>query len=225
VNSQRNVAQARDDGSGLAVLRREFDDFLEYLPDALVEIDLATMRVVRLNRMATIITGYGAADVEDGMDARKLVIDGDAARLAEMSAQLIQRSIIDGVPYQRTGRQDLIEVTMVRKNDSRFVAELQGSFVLDDRGQPSGVRGIFRDISERKAQDEARQRLIGDLQAALLEVRTLGGLLPICAWCHRVRDDEGAWHRFEQYIRLNSGAEVTHGMCPDCARTVAEDGS
>ena len=51
------------------------------------------MRVVQLNRMARIITGYGAADLPSGMDARRLVIDADATRLAE-SAQLIQRSII-----------------------------------------------------------------------------------------------------------------------------------
>jgi hypothetical protein len=52
--------------------------------------------------------------------------------------------------------------------------------------------------------------------AALEEVRVLRGLVPICAWCKRIRDDRGYWNRLEQYIAEHSEAEFTHGICPDC---------
>jgi hypothetical protein len=61
-------------------------------------------------------------------------------------------------------------------------------------------------------------KLNADLQAALAEVRQLSGLLPICAWCKRIRDDEGNWQQIETYITVHSEADFTHGICPDCAR-------
>ena len=54
------------------------------------------------------------------------------------------------------------------------------------------------------------------LTSALEEVKTLKGILPICAYCHKIRNDEGAWNQLEHYIRENSDAEFSHGICPDC---------
>ena len=54
------------------------------------------------------------------------------------------------------------------------------------------------------------------VQKALADVQTLSGLLPICAWCKKVRDDDGYWTRIESYISERSKAEFTHGICPDC---------
>ena len=56
------------------------------------------------------------------------------------------------------------------------------------------------------------------LQAALAEVRTLQGLLPICAHCKRVRTDSGSWQQIETYVRQRTEAEFSHGICPDGAR-------
>lgn len=64
-----------------------------------------------------------------------------------------------------------------------------------------------------------RDALVMDLQRALAEVRTLQGLLPICAWCKRIRDEEhGAkWVPVEWYVAQKTDAEFTHGICPECA--------
>jgi GAF domain-containing protein len=51
---------------------------------------------------------------------------------------------------------------------------------------------------------------------ALEKVKTLHGLLPICAWCKRIRDDKGYWSQVEAYIHAHTGADFTHGICPDC---------
>jgi PleD family two-component response regulator len=56
------------------------------------------------------------------------------------------------------------------------------------------------------------------LQDALDRVRTLSGLLPICANCKKVKDDQGYWHQVEVYVQEHSDAEFSHGLCPDCLR-------
>jgi len=55
---------------------------------------------------------------------------------------------------------------------------------------------------------------------ALEQVRTLTGLLPICAWCKKIQNEAGQWQQLEQYISQRSSAEFTHGLCPQCARRV-----
>ena len=71
---------------------------------------------------------------------------------------------------------------------------------------------------ERKRAEEERGRLISELQESLAKVRTLSGLLPICANCKKIRDDKGYWNQIEIYIRDRSQAEFTHGICPECAQ-------
>jgi len=67
--------------------------------------------------------------------------------------------------------------------------------------------------------DREREELIQQLQQALSQVKTLTGLLPICAWCKNVRDDQGYWLRVEEYIQDHSDAKFSHGLCPECAHT------
>jgi len=56
----------------------------------------------------------------------------------------------------------------------------------------------------------------GELRSALEEIRTLRGTLPICAKCKSIRDDAGYWNRIEKYLQEHSGADFTHGLCPEC---------
>jgi AmiR/NasT family two-component response regulator len=57
-----------------------------------------------------------------------------------------------------------------------------------------------------------------ELQAALAQIKTLRGLLPICASCKKIRDDEGYWQDVAVYVRDHTEAEFSHGLCPDCAK-------
>jgi len=61
-----------------------------------------------------------------------------------------------------------------------------------------------------------RENLIGELQDALASIKTLRGLLPICAGCKRIRDDKGYWNQIEVYVRDHSDADFSHGFCPEC---------
>ena len=61
------------------------------------------------------------------------------------------------------------------------------------------------------------QATVSQLQEALANVKTLTGLIPICASCKKIRDDEGYWTQVEVYVASRSSADFTHGICPDCA--------
>ena len=77
---------------------------------------------------------------------------------------------------------------------------------------------LEEDISKRKQVEEEREKLISELQEALAKVKTLTGLLPICASCKKIRDDKGYWNQIEAYIRDHSEAEFSHGICPECMK-------
>lgn len=84
------------------------------------------------------------------------------------------------------------------------------------------IYGVARDITARKQADQERERLVGELQAALGEVRTLQNFLPMCAYCKRIRDDENYWHGVEAYISKHTRTSFSHGICPDCLAKVEE---
>ncbi len=71
---------------------------------------------------------------------------------------------------------------------------------------------------------DANEKLVAELREALQGVRTLSGLLPICAWCHKIRDDAGYWRQLEAYLSQHTEAQFSHGLCPECyAKQGGED--
>ncbi|MFB3830176.1 MAG: MASE3 domain-containing protein [Bryobacteraceae bacterium] len=105
-----------------------------------------------------------------------------------------------------------------RNSTGKWIA---GSYAgVIEKGALVRFWGVQHDITERVRAAEERERLIAELQHALAEVKTLGGLLPICASCKKIRDDHGYWTQVESYIQAHSGVSFTHGICPDCARAL-----
>jgi DNA-binding NarL/FixJ family response regulator len=84
------------------------------------------------------------------------------------------------------------------------------------------VTRAIRYAIERHQILEERKQLI---QEALATVKTLRGLLPICAACKKIRDDNGYWNQLEAYIEAHSDAEFTHGLCPACRRRAFPESS
>lgn len=84
------------------------------------------------------------------------------------------------------------------------------------KGMEEEHRRLMMEIEERKRGEAERESLIQELQGALAEVRALSGLLPICSHCHRIRDDQGYWNRLEKFFQDRSGAQFSHGICPQC---------
>ncbi len=80
------------------------------------------------------------------------------------------------------------------------------SYQKTTQQQQTEIETQHQELSEKNAH----------LEKALSEVKTLSGLLPICASCKKIRDDKGHWENLEWYIKERSQAEFTHGICPDC---------
>ena len=80
------------------------------------------------------------------------------------------------------------------------------------------VWAISKDITNFINIQIENEKLIEQLKNALNEIKTLRGILPICAHCKKIRDDQGLWTQIEAYIRDHSEAEFTHGICPKCLK-------
>jgi PAS domain S-box-containing protein len=80
------------------------------------------------------------------------------------------------------------------------------------------LRIYATDITETKRLEEEREKLIDELQDALAQIKTLQGILPICMFCKKIRDDKNYWHRLEAYISDHSETQFSHGVCPECAK-------
>ncbi|MCX6914433.1 MAG: PAS domain-containing protein [Verrucomicrobia bacterium] len=77
-------------------------------------------------------------------------------------------------------------------------------------------RAAVLDVTDRHRAEAERERLIQELQVALAQAKLLSGLLPICAYCKKIRDDQGYWKQIESYIAGHSEAKFSHGICPEC---------
>ncbi|TKJ39930.1 hypothetical protein CEE37_09335 [candidate division LCP-89 bacterium B3_LCP] len=105
-----------------------------------------------------------------------------------------------------------------RQNGEDFHAEvLLTAFQCGDKRL---LQASVRDITERKNAEKERENLITELQEALQRIKTLRGLIPICAKCKKIRDDQGFWNQVESYIEEHSSAEFSHGICPDCMKVL-----
>ncbi|OPY83851.1 MAG: sensory histidine kinase AtoS [Smithella sp. PtaU1.Bin162] len=90
--------------------------------------------------------------------------------------------------------------------------------IIDENGNVIGLTLFLTDVTDRRLAEAEREKIIAELQQALSQVKTLSGLLPICASCKKIRDDKGYWHQVELYVRDRTKAEFSHGICPDCAQ-------
>jgi PAS domain S-box-containing protein len=139
--------------------------------------------------------------------------------------------------HERTGMEEMLwaiatgadwrgERHDYRKDGSRIWVEGRASRITDAAGRVVGILGLANDISDRKRSEADRELLIGQLQEALSAVKTLRGLVPLCAWCKQVRNDRGSWRQLEAYLQENLDVSVTHGICPACAEQfVTEESS
>jgi PAS domain S-box-containing protein len=129
---------------------------------------------------------------------------------------LVSKTYADGLV-------NTIEKEGVLKDGIRINFIANSSPVRDMEGNVVSVVVIFHDISERKTAEKEREKLITELKESLVKVKTLSGLLPICASCKKIRDDKGYWHKVEEYIHDHSEVEFTHGLCPDCSKKLYPD--
>lgn len=135
-------------------------------------------------------------------EAARALLDADVHRLSQAFGFPSLESIPDRWRSEVHFRHHWLDVRM--------------SPVNDRWGRLAGRIVVARDITLQKQMQSERERLIGELQAAIKTVTKLEGLLPLCSSCHKVRDDGGYWAQIESYLSTRTGVEFTHGICPDC---------
>jgi PAS domain S-box-containing protein len=181
---------------------------LRSIGDAVVATD-AQGRITFMNPGAEALTGEKAGDAA-GRDLDGVFLTDDPA--TSQPVQNLALAVIhsgEAVVAQR-------DQTFIAKDGTRRPIDGTCAPIRNEHGQVVGAILVLRDVSERKKHEAERERLILQLQEALASVKTLHGLLPICAWCKQIRNDDGYWQGVEDYIQAHSNAEFTHGICPEC---------
>lgn len=174
---------------------------------------------------------------ENGMDAMMFTApDGKILDANPAACRMFERTREEIAAAGRAGLMDCTDPRMnellmqrehtgiahgelnARRKDGRLFPVEVSSVVFHDEQGSSRTCVIIRDISERKSAETEQNRLIHELQDALARVKSLSGLLPICASCKKIRDEQGQWHHLEIYIRSHTEADFSHGICPECRR-------
>jgi PAS domain S-box-containing protein len=109
-----------------------------------------------------------------------------------------------------TGAPQGCELRLLKKDGARLWARLEAT-VVQNAGDAAMCRLMASDITGRKRAEEA-------LQKAFDEIKTLRGIVPICASCKMIRDDKGYWNHVETYVSDHTEAQFSHGICPECKK-------
>jgi hypothetical protein len=83
------------------------------------------------------------------------------------------------------------------------------------------LKRLGKSLSARDRAEHEKDSALQELKAALANIRTLEGLLPICLSCKKIQDQRGNWQPFEYYVRAHSEAKVTHKICPACSKAIS----
>ncbi len=156
---------------------------------------------------------YVSPSVENlrGYTPQEVLKQSPAEALRPESLEKVRAALSETIPLAQKGKMHYnvkaisYELEQPCKDGSTVWTEALVKAVFDNQGSFTGFQGVSRNISERKAAEAERERLISQLQAALGKVKQMEGILPICSFCKRIRDENDNWHVLENYIR---------DMCP-----------
>jgi PAS domain S-box-containing protein len=195
---------------------RLLDATLRSIADAVIATD-AQGRITFMNAVAEALTGHDANDaVGRELDAVFLTADSLSNQSIQNPALAVIQSGEPTAPQR--------DQTLLTREGTRRPIDGTCAPIRDEAGQTVGSILVFRDVSERKQNEIEREKLVAELREALSNLKTLRGLLPICAWCKQIRDDDGYWQGVEDYIQSHTDAQFTHGICPECFEKLASKG-
>lgn len=166
--------------------------------------------------------GHEVLATENGMDAWDVLQRPDAPRLVIldwMMPGMAGPEVVRRVRGLQTDRPPYIIMLTSKGEKADIIAGLEAG-ANDYLAKPFNADELRARIEVGKRMVELQATLadkVNELQKALNEVRTLRGLIPICAKCKKIRDDKGFWQQVEVYVHNHTEANFTHGFCPECA--------
>jgi PAS domain S-box-containing protein len=164
----------------------------------------------RCNPALERMLGYGPGEL-DGQPSKRISHPDEYLRLKDDA----RRIMVGSGPENGV----VVERRFVRKDGSTVWGRFTTTLLRDAEGNPQSGLGIIEDITIQKATEQERENLLHQVREAMANMKTLSGLVPICSSCKKIRDDRGEWTPVEEYVTAHTGAEFTHGLCPDCLRT------
>jgi PAS domain S-box-containing protein len=215
--SLSDITERKQADLALIAAKQEMESIVKTVPDIIYRLDPHG----RITFVSDSVKRYGYQPEElIGTKVMKLVYPEDKAKTFHR------------IKERRTGLRSTksFETRLTTKNQTAvsfevFIISAEGLYSSAKSGLGTflGTQGIARDITARKQAEEEREKLHSKLQEAFDNIKTLKGLLPICANCKKIRDDKGYWNQIEAYIRERSDAEFSHSICPDCAKDLYSD--
>jgi len=179
--------------------------------------------------IGSLLTGFGYQVSELVRTGREAVALADKLRPDLILMDISLEGDMDGIQAANeitAGGYDIPIVYLTANADDHTFKRAKISEPFGYLPKPFEARLLHStiEIAIYKSQAEKeRKKLIAELRAALAKVKLLSGMLPICAACKKIRDDQGYWNQIESFIREHSEAEFSHGICPDCAQRLYPD--
>ncbi|MBU0946727.1 MAG: PAS domain S-box protein [Proteobacteria bacterium] len=172
-------------------------------------------RIIYANKATEKILGYSLSELIN-TQATGIIHPDDCERIKN---DMLSVSAENQLPAR--------DIRLLKKDGSYLDVEVRG-FVVDF-SEKKYVGAILRDISSRKriekelesyqnSLEELVEERTEKLNKALEEVKVLKGILPICSFCKKIRDDQGGWNQIEEYIKERSEADFSHSVCPECVK-------
>lgn len=190
------------------VLEESIEDLYERAPCGYVST-LLDGRIIRANATFAEWTGYDRSDLASGRKIQDLLTPG---------SRIFHETHLDGL-LRVSGEVREIAAEIERADGSRLPVLFNA--VSRDVEGPGGTTPLVRytllDASERRSYERELLDAKREAEAALARVRQLETLLPVCAWCHKIRSEGGDWKDLEEYLQA-TGTQVTHGICDACAK-------
>lgn len=202
----RDITEQKKAEEAILQSKTEWEQTFDAVPDLIMILD-KDYKIIRANK-AMIERAGGIPEKTIGQTCYSLIHD--------------KKEPSDTCPHRKLlidGQEHCTEI---------FEQRLGGDFIVTVsplliNNKERGSVHVARDITDRKLLEKEREKLITDLQRALDEVKTLHGLLPICASCKKIRGDNGYWNQIENYISEHSHVQFSHGICPDCIKKLYPD--
>jgi len=183
--------------------RKKFEAVFRSNPEPTVYLNNEN-RVLDINPRFIELFGFELKEIQ-GKNINDVLVPDDHKK----EALDLDSHSIEGYVYYDTIRS--------KKDGTRVDVSVSAAPIMLD-GDNLGVVVHYKNISDKKKIEANQKKLIQDLQAALEEVKTLSGLIPICAHCKKIRDDKGYWTSVEQYISSHTDIDFSHAICPDCIK-------
>lgn len=194
-----------DDNEELRVTLRSILDMLDYTVIGEAENGVQAITLAQRLKPDIIIMDVSMPGMDGITAARKIQ--------AIQPTPVILLTALDTPELIEQARDAGVGAYLVKPPDA---GDLQRAIVITlARSRESAeLRRLNEELNRVNAELEKRNR---QLQKALKTIKTLSGLVPICAWCgKKIQDEDGQWTSIETYIEKHSNAEFTHGICPDC---------